>query len=141
MKDKRKKNKKETNWKILQIMMMMIWSYNKTVKMRQTKTMKIWIQIHNQHNQMLWLKFWFQKLKILTKFWVKKMKEKSLLIQSVILNLYLLELKDYTQLNLSWKWFKLEKSLSIMHFQVHKSSKKLLTLFKHINGITFCNWK
>jgi hypothetical protein len=141
MKDKRKKNKKETNWKIQQIMMMMIWSYNKTVKMRQTKTMKIWIQIPNQHNQMLWLKFWFQKLKILTKFWVKKMKEKSLLIQSVILNLYLLELKDYTQLNLSWKWFKLEKSLSIMHFPIHKSSKKLLTLFKHINGITFCNWK
>lgn len=141
MKDKRKKNKKETNWKILQIMMMMIWSYNKTVKMRQTKTMKIWIQIPNQHNQMLWLKFWFQKLKILTKFWVKKTKEKSLLIQSVILNLYLLELKDYTQLNLSWKWFKLEKSLSIMLFPVHKSSKKLLTLFKLINGITFCNWK
>ena len=125
MRDKRKKNKKEINWKIQQTMMMMIWSFNKTVKMRQMKTLKTKIKILNQHNQMLWLKFWFLKLMILTRSWVQIMKEISLLILFVIQSLFLLELKDYIQLNWSWEWLKLEKSLSIILLLTLKSSKKL----------------
>ena len=125
MRDKRKKNKKEINWKIQQTMMMMIWSFNKTVKMRQMKTLKTKIKILSQHNQMLWLKFWFLKSMILTRSWVQIMKEISLLILCVIQSLFLLELKDYIQLNWSWEWLKLEKSLSIILLLTLKSSKKL----------------
>lgn len=125
MRDKRKKNKKEINWKIQQTMMTTIWSFNKIVKMKQMKTLKTRIKILNQHNRMLWLKFWFQKSMILTKSWVQITKEISLLILCVIQSLFLLELKDYIQLNWSWEWLKLEKSLFIILLLTLKSSKKL----------------
>ena len=96
-KDKRKKIKKEINLKIQLIMMMTIWSYNKTVKMKLTKTPKMSIKILNQPNQMLWLKFWFQKLMILTKFWVLIIKVIRLLTLYAIVNLSLLEPKDCIQ--------------------------------------------